>query len=208
MSVQEQTPAPAQQSARKGPLIVAGIAIAALVAASIWFFVLRQAPAEASKALSPANAVAEIAPGERGSQVELSGTTLTGEPISRAQFQGSPVVLNIWGSWCAPCREEAPALAALSSQFAGRAQFLGINVKDNTPAALAFERNYGITYPSFNDSSGTAQLSLSRWVPPQAIPSTIVLDSQGRVAARIIGKVREATLRALIETVAAESPAQ
>lgn len=88
MSVQEQTPAPAQQSARKGPLIVAGIAIAALVAASIWFFVLRQAPAEASKALSPANAVAEIAPGERGSQVELSGTTLTGEPISLAQFQG------------------------------------------------------------------------------------------------------------------------
>lgn len=149
--------------------------------------------------------VTEFPVAERGRPVEVSGTTLTGEPLALSEYRDEVVVVNVWGSWCPPCREEAPVLARLSAEFADRGvSFVGINVRDNAAAALAFEDNYGIDYPSIEDTDGRVVLALNEYMPASAVPVTLVLDRQGRVAARVLGAVREATLRALLTTALAE----
>ena len=125
---------------------------------------------------------------ERGAPVLVAGDSLTGERLSTEDLRGDVVVLNVWGSWCPPCREEAPVLAETSRRLADRGvSFLGINVRDNTAAALAFEKRFGIDYPSIADVDGQALLSLNQYVPANAVPVTLVLDRHGRVAARILG---------------------
>lgn len=146
----------------------------------------------------------EFAPDERGEPVEMSGTTLTGGSLSLSSSRGRVVVINVWGSWCPPCREEAPILAKASRTYAGRVDFVGVNVRDNRASAQAFERRYGIEYPSIEDTDGRAVLALNQYVPANAVPATLVLDRQGRVAARVLGAVRDATLRALLKPVLAE----
>jgi len=145
--------------------------------------------------------VSEINPGQRGRPVTLSGTTLTDESVDLDTLRGNVVVLNVWGSWCAPCRQEAPVLAQQSNGFKDQGvRFLGINVQDNRPAAQAFERRYGISYPSIEDTDGRALLSVAAFVPARAVPVTLVLDGQGRVAGRVVGIVDAATLSGLIES--------
>jgi thiol-disulfide isomerase/thioredoxin len=110
----------------------------------------------------------------------------------------------VWGSWCPPCRAEAKDLQAASEATKADAQFVGLNVRDFSPAAPeAFLRAQGITYPSIFDPSGQTLLQLSGQVPPQAIPTTLVLDRQGRVAIRALGPVSEATLTEMVAQVAA-----
>ncbi len=115
------------------------------------------------------------------------------------------VVLNVWGSWCPPCRKEAPALVeAAASLKSKRVAFVGINTQDPDPSqALAYERTYGVTYPSLVDDGGKLLLALQRAVPPDAIPSTLVLDPQGRVAARFSGAIPLRTLEDLVADVSA-----
>ncbi len=138
--------------------------------------------------------------------MEVTGVGLDGEPLSLADLRGRVVVVNVWGSWCVPCREEAPALSRMSKELAGQGvSFIGINVRDNVTAAKAFERRYGITYPSFDDPQARAVLAFQGVIPVQAVPSTVVLDREGRVAARVIGVFREPALRSLIDTVAREA---
>ncbi|GAB2675847.1 TlpA disulfide reductase family protein [Thalassiella azotivora] len=149
--------------------------------------------------------VTEFAAESRAAPVDLSGTTLSGEPLDLTSLRGGPVVLNVWGSWCAPCREEAPVLVRLSSDYATRrVSFVGLNVKDNPAAARAFEDRFGVSYPSIDDGDGRGILALSQYVPASAVPVTLVLDAAGRVAARVLGAVREATLRALLDAVLSE----
>lgn len=149
--------------------------------------------------------VAEFPPQERTAPVDVSGVDLDGNALSLADFRGDVVVVNVWGSWCVPCREEAPMLRALSQEMAAReVSFVGIDVRDNVTAAKAFESRYGITYRSFDDPQARAVLAFQGTVPVQAVPSTIVLDRQGRVAGRIIGLAEESTLRAMVETVLSE----
>ncbi|PFH06068.1 peroxiredoxin [Micrococcaceae bacterium JKS001869] len=146
--------------------------------------------------------VLEIAPTERGEPVQFSSTLFSGEPVSTEDLAGNPGVLNFWYAACAPCRVEAPDLQALHEQFepAG-VQFLGVNVRDTIATAEAFERTFGITYPSVEDRGGQVLLAMTDYVPPQAVPTTIVLDRQGRVSARILGIAEPSTLRSLITTV-------
>ena len=152
-----------------------------------------------------AEPVMQTAVADRGEPVQLSGTTLTGDTLDVVDLRGRVVVLNVWGSWCVPCRKEAPTLARVSSDYASRGvQFVGVNVKDNRAAAVAFEQRYGITYPSIEDRDSQAMLALSRYAPAQAVPVTLVLDREGRVASRVIGVVRETTLRALLDSAIAE----
>lgn len=135
----------------------------------------------------------------------LRGTTIDGEEIDLANFRGSPVVLNVWGSWCPPCRAEAPALQAASVALAPKGvKFLGINIREdgNRDRAAAFERTYGITYPSLFDSTDYL-LALRGVIAANAVPSTIVIDAQGRVAARILGPATKTTLVDLVEDVVA-----
>lgn len=154
--------------------------------------------------------VAEYAPETRGEPVDVQGTLFDGTTVNSTDWVGEVVVLNVWYAACAPCRAEAPTLAALSTRFApDGVQFYGINVRDEKPTADAFERTFGIAYPSFEDRDGKLLLNLTQYVPPQAVPTTLVLDRDGRVAARILGRAEESTLRTLITDVLAQpSPAQ
>ena len=118
-------------------------------------------------------------------------------------LRGQVWVLNVWASWCAPCRAEAPVLETVWRQVEGEGvQFVGLDTRDTEAAALAFLDAYDVTYPNVIDADGRLQLLFSDTLPPQAIPSTLVVDREGRVAGRIIGRVTEATLTALIEDVA------
>lgn len=141
-----------------------------------------------------------IAPDQRGPAPDLAGATLEGGEFRLSDHLGEVVVLNVWASWCAPCRAEAPVLEAVWQRVQeDGVQFVGLDTRDTEEAALAFLDAYDITYPNVIDADGRLQLLFSDTLPPQAIPSTLVVDREGRVAGRIIGRVTEATLTALIE---------
>lgn len=159
---------------------------------------------------SPDGSVLTISPDNRGDAVEFEGIDELGGRISSADHIGEVLVVNFWASYCVPCRVEAPDLEALSAEWDGNgATFIGINTWDEPETAMAFSRTYGVTYPSVMDaSSGSAQLAFAGNVPPSALPTTIVLDQQGRVAARILGQLQsKSILDGLIETVVAEAQA-
>lgn len=147
-----------------------------------------------------------LEPAQRQIAPNAAGVDLNGDPLALSDFAGQVVVLNVWASWCAPCRAEAGALEEVAVQFEGKGvQFVGLNTRDSNAAAQAFMRNFGVTYPSLVDKDGRIQLLFNDSLPPQAIPSTIVIDQQGRVAARALGTVTAATLRAMIEPLLDES---
>ena len=136
----------------------------------------------------------------------LAGTSIAGRPLDTGNFAGHVLVINVWGSWCGPCRAEAPALARVSkATYAGGARFFGVDVRDNPAAARGFEREYGITYPSFDDRSGEVIMQFNGLVPISAVPSTVFVDAHGRIAARVIGRVDETTLREETESLLQES---
>jgi thiol-disulfide isomerase/thioredoxin len=133
------------------------------------------------------------------------GTTLTGSKFRLSDDRGSVVVMNFWGSWCTPCREEAPALGALARYFAGTdVRFIGVDIRDDTASAEAFMRTFRIGYPSLNDPNDLVALDFSGTVPPAGIPTTLVIDRSGRIAARIVGQASYSGLKALIKQVKAE----
>jgi thiol-disulfide isomerase/thioredoxin len=130
-----------------------------------------------------------------------------GQRLSSAQFRGQVVVVNIWGSWCGPCRGEAPALEQVARAAAPRGvQFLGVDVRDDRQAAADFVRSRGVTYPSLYDQSGRSLLVLSGY-PRNAVPSTIVLDRSHRVAAVFLTAVLASDLQPVVDRIAAEPPA-
>jgi thiol-disulfide isomerase/thioredoxin len=139
----------------------------------------------------------------RGQPVQVAGVTLDGARADAATYRGAPVVLNVWASDCAPCREEAPELQAAWLQLRPSGTgFIGIDQRsDDAAAARAFQRGFGITYPSITDTDGRALLALRGTAPPNATPTTLVLDTRGRVAARVSGAVDRATLVALVDDV-------
>lgn len=151
--------------------------------------------------------VSEYGPALRGEPVSLEAPLFDGGTLRSTEFAGQVTVLNFWYAACSPCRIEAPDLEALHREFKPKgARFYGVNVRDEKPTAEAFERNFGITYPSVDDKDGAVLLALTRFVPPQAVPTTLVLDRKGRVAARILGVAEKSTLRALISDTLAERP--
>lgn len=148
--------------------------------------------------------VLEIAPENRGDPISFEGVTESGATVSSADYLGKALVVNFWAGYCAPCRVEAPALEKLSQKWADAgASFLGVNTYDEPATAQAFARTYGVTYPSVIDAdSGAVQLAFAGTVAPSALPTTIVLDGQGRVAARILGQLQSASiLDAIVKTV-------
>jgi thiol-disulfide isomerase/thioredoxin len=145
--------------------------------------------------------------GSRPLEPKVSGKTLTGQQLSLAGYRGFVVVLNFWGSWCPPCRAEAPALAALATQFRSRGvRFLGIDVRDDPASAEAYMHTFQITYPSLNDPSAGIALAFRATVPADATPTTLVIDRSGHIAARIIGSVSYNGLKAVLTQIAAGRP--
>lgn len=143
--------------------------------------------------------VTEYAPESRGEPVQLEAKLFNGKSVDSSNWQGHVTVLNFWYAACAPCRAEAPELQSLYEKFKDEGvEFYGVNLRDSKPTADAFERNFGITYPSIKDKNGAVLLSMTEYVPPQAVPTTLVLDKKGRVAARILGMADKSTLETLI----------
>ncbi|MGW6541631.1 TlpA family protein disulfide reductase [Streptomyces massasporeus] len=151
--------------------------------------------------------VATVAQGERTPAPDLSGKTIAGKTLDVADYKGKVVVLNVWGSWCNPCRAEAKYFAKVSKAYADNGvQFVGINTRDtSTGAALAFEKDWGITYPSLYDPTGKLLLRFKKGtLNPQAIPSTLILDRDGKIAARSLSALSEERLLKMLKPVVAE----
>lgn len=141
--------------------------------------------------------------GQREAAPELSGTTIDGETLSLADYSGLVIVLNVWGSWCAPCRHEAPELVEAANETAGVAQFVGINTRDlDVAPAQAFVRAFEVPYPNLYDPDGALLLEFGA-LPPKAIPSTLIIDQQGLIAARILGEATASTLIGAVSDIAA-----
>ncbi|MEU0844161.1 TlpA disulfide reductase family protein [Streptomyces sp. NPDC005962] len=148
-----------------------------------------------------------VAKGDRHEAPELSGKTLEGKPLDVADYKGKIVVLNVWGSWCAPCRAEAPNLAKVAKDTKAKGvQFIGINTRDSNRApALRFEKAFKVDYPSLYDPIGKLMLRFPKGsLNPQAIPSTIVLDRDGKIAARALTPLSEDSVRKMIDPLIAE----
>ncbi|MDN5726630.1 MAG: TlpA family protein disulfide reductase, partial [Propionibacteriales bacterium] len=146
--------------------------------------------------------VTRVPVNERQPAPVASGTTLDGEQISTDAYPGQVVVINVWGSWCAPCRKEAPDLVAAATETKDKTQFIGINTRDLDRApAQAFVRAFKINYPSIYDPAGAELLKFADHLPPGAIPSTLLIDAEGRVAARVIGPISKVSLMQLIDDV-------
>ncbi len=147
----------------------------------------------------------QVPPGQRKKAPVASGVRLgSDQTVSTADFAGKVIVLNVWGSWCAPCRKEAPDLQAASVETAKKAQFIGINSRDNDPApAEAFTRAHQITYPSIYDPQGRVLLNFAGNLPLSTFPSTLIIDKVGGIAVRISGPISKVSLVDLIDDVAA-----
>lgn len=145
-------------------------------------------------------------PGEREPAPPVSGPTLDGDELSLADLDG-PVLVNFWASWCGPCVREAPHLAAVAEQYADRGlHVVGVNVKDQSLAnARSFERDHGIPYPSWHDEAASIAASFGG-IGPAALPSTILLDADHRVAVRLFGAVTAMQLAPHLERVLSEEP--
>jgi len=142
--------------------------------------------------------VSRIAISDRRMAPNLSGTTLKGGQFALDDLAGNVVVLNIWASWCAPCRDESPVLAGLDRKLAGQqVRFIGIDETDTTTAATQFVATAGVTYPQLVDSDG-ALLRQLPLLPQKGIPSTLILDRHSRMAARVIGPVTGGEIETLV----------
>ncbi|AIV38565.1 redoxin [Streptomyces sp. CCM_MD2014] len=163
-------------------------------------------PASESAASSADQQLTHLDPAERKAASDISGETLTGEGLALSDFRGKIVVINVWGSWCAPCRAEAPHLQEVYADLRDQGVvFLGINTRDATrEAARSFEETFNVTYPSLFDPDGRQLLKFKGTLPPSSIPTTLVIDREGRIAARALKALSEAELRSLIDPVVKE----
>ena len=150
--------------------------------------------------------VTEFAAGSRPKAAEWSGVSESGDNLSSDQLTGVITVMNFWYAGCAPCRVEMPELIELQDQFlSDEVQFIGVNVRDTPETALAFARQVNLNFPSVMDAkTGSVVLGFTGVVTPQAVPTTLVIDSEGNVSARVLGRIDRGILEELIKTVVRE----
>jgi thiol-disulfide isomerase/thioredoxin len=140
--------------------------------------------------------------GDRPAAPTVAGSTISGQRLSLASYRGDTIVLNFWGSWCAPCRAEAPALGQLARKLAPQGvRFVGVDIRDQPDSAESFMQTFNVGYPSLNDPGDEIALEFHSTVPPAAIPTTLIIDRNGRIAARIFGASSYTELETLISKV-------
>ena len=161
--------------------------------------VMAGAPSPSSASVSASiGPIFEVSPGQRKPAPVLSGTTLQGQPLS-VSYPGHVTVINLWGSWCTPCREEAPDFAEAYTKYKSKGvEFIGINTRDNDAAAIAYTTELAIGYPSLRDPADNLAAKLSPFVPSDSVPTAVIIDAHGDVAVRILGTVTAAQLDAQI----------
>jgi len=143
---------------------------------------------------------------ERKSVGTVTGTLMSGAPYALAAAKGHVVVLNFWAAWCKPCQTETPALDSLYRQVEGQGiDFVGVDTKEvSRDAATSFITDNHISYPMLWDEPGKTALELGH-VPATALPFTVVIDKQQRVAAVYLSVVAPADLHPVLTSLAAES---
>lgn len=147
-----------------------------------------------------------IPAGKRSTAPQVSGTLLDGRPFHLSTLRGDVVVMNFWGSWCPPCRVEAPELMAVyTATKASGVRLVGVDIKDQKQLAQEFDRTKHITYPSLFDPDGRVALQFPNY-PPNAIPSTIVLDRHHKVAAVFLRPLVRSELLPIVQRLARETP--
>lgn len=197
------------RTSRRRALAAAGLASALALAgcSSANDELTQRAQNDGTNYVAGDGSVQELAAADRGEPVQFESTLFDGSAVGPERWEGDVTVINFWYAACAPCRVEAPDLADLHEEFTDEGvQFYGVNTRDTQPTAEAFERTFGIEYPSMEDRTGEVMLAMTDYVPPSAVPTTLVLDKQGRVSARILGIAEPGTLRALINTALDEDP--
>jgi peroxiredoxin len=154
-----------------------------------------------------ANGISTAKKGERADLPDLSGKTVDGKQLDVADYKGKVIVLNVWGSWCPPCRAEAKNFETVYRDVKDQGvQFVGINTRDaRVSLAQAFEKEFDVSYPSLYDPTGKLMLRFKKGtLNPQAIPSTLIIDREGKIAARTLQALSEEKLRAMLKPVLAE----
>jgi thiol-disulfide isomerase/thioredoxin len=187
---------------RRFPLLVAALAVTAGTATAC----TDENGTNGKDYVSGDGRVIQILEGDRGKPVEVAGETLAGDQLDLADLRGQIVVVNIWGSWCPECRSEMPLLVDASDELPGGARMVGVDIRETSKDnALAFERTFEVPYESVFDPGSTTLLSFPTPYNPRETPSTLVLDSQGRVAALIRGELpSKLTLLDVVQEVATE----
>ena len=187
-----------------------GVMIAASMAVTACSL-LPALPAPTPSAIASASSTDDISlgltrysPEDRKPVTGVTGTTLDGKQLDISSLRGRVVVINAWASWCDPCQEELPVLVSVANSSDPKSvSLVGLDVNDTLDAANAMVKKFAIPYPSIIDK-GARLLVHVPGVPPEAIPSTVVLDRQGRVAARVIGTVKPGMLEPVIAELQAE----
>ncbi|WP_017609863.1 TlpA family protein disulfide reductase [Nocardiopsis xinjiangensis] len=184
---------------------VAAVSVAALVLSGCAGGTEIQAGGEEDRFISGDGSATVFDAGEREAVPDVEGTTFEDEDLALSDYEGEILVVNVWASWCGPCRSEQPVLDEVHEEYADLGvEFLGVNIKDNRTAAEAYTENKGVAYPSLYDQPGEVPQAFRDTVPPRAIPSTLVIDPAGDIAARVIGPTTYGQLTDLLNPIVTE----
>lgn len=182
-------------------VLIGTLAVVALVATAIGISVFDGDEAGGDTTLR------EYAAGERPPAPEIAGETLDGAHLDLADLRGDVVVVNIWASWCPPCRAETDDLEAVYQATRDRGvRFVGVNIRDDRDRAISFMQGR-VTYPSIYDPASAYARHFTDPPPPVGPPATLVIDRTGHVAVAIYRQVGPVELETVVERIASEVPA-
>jgi len=189
--------------AKRRTVVTVTAVVAVLLAGALTVTLLTQGKDNGSGSTT-SDGVVEYQAAQRPLAPNVTGNSLTGSTIKLSSYRGKTVVLNFWGSWCPPCRAEAPTLQVLNEQYSSKGvAFLGDDVGDTPTNALAFIRSDSITYPSFSDNGYLIVADFSdAGVAVSDTPTTVVIDKTGHVAGMVLGGASYGQLTTLIKDAA------
>jgi peroxiredoxin len=181
---------------RRRTVVTVTAVVAVLLAGALAVTLLTQGKSNTAAA---ADNTVEYQAGHRPAAPDFTATSLTGATIKLSSYRGKTVVLNFWGSWCPPCRDEAPTLAVLDQEYGKQGvAFLGDDVGDTPANALAFTSKVGITYPSINDPGYAVVQRFSQVAPVSDTPTTVVIDKTGHVVGMVLGALNYGEMTSLL----------
>ncbi|WP_217548820.1 TlpA disulfide reductase family protein [Streptomyces sp. GbtcB6] len=154
---------------------------------------------------SPGSPLTRVPAADRRTAPDLTGSSLDGRAVSLAQYRGKVVVLNVWASWCGPCRAEAPELSKAQRELAAKGvQVLGVDTDARRDSGRAFQDEHDLVYPSLHDPGSHKLVRLPKGYLPQALPYTLFIDRDGKIAAKYPSPLTEADVRSITRPLLAE----